>query len=723
MRLQLIDTTYLRKVIVNPIRLLACMAAVCALATLPARAQVTLTEVSSTEWVASNGIVTFDFNPTTGGLSNLSTIINGTTTNWLEPGMSPFGHAVAFYPLNGYSNRTAQGATTSNYHLNGYLDIWSTKADIPGSDPLEIENHWVLEANDPGVHFYQILRHFAGDGATAFGNAAVNFFCSDNAITQSDGTTLLYQDNTSAAGPGVVEQTFPTTSATASLLASDPGRQVQAETVDYTNTGGLGTYVSLPGLAREFITKYNYSTYQQNHLAHGYVGATNAFWWVVPSPQTMIGGPTKQYLTGIEEEYESAHLGGENVNFAAGQVVNRFFGPFYLHFNAFDTVNTTAADLYNDAVNTIANDLNFYDYEGVMLSNGYKARSSRGTVNITLSGNHWSSTSSNNIVVLSDNNTNMQISAQGYQYWGYANSSGQVTIPDVMPGTYRVSAYILGQFGLYHKDDVVVGAGTTDVTGTFDTRDFRSQAPVWTIGYPDRTAHEFMHGHLSNGQDDRDYLGRYNYWDDVAAGSGAFIYTVGTTQPSQMPFTQYNEYYPNLYAGVYGGSTSGTNGYDYITPQYVKTGAANEGKTPADLSPPAWQFRFTTTAAQMAQGGYVLLSINLAAEHSASVQVQLDGKHSAPLKWYPLESSDPDERQGVSGLNNYAVFQFNTADLLPAGQTNTFTIFASNAIMYDALKLEIGTKQANPSITGWPEYDWLYYNSSDAPTQQSASAP
>jgi hypothetical protein len=43
--------------------------------------------------------------------------------------------------------------------------------------------------------------------------------------------------------------------------------------------------------------------------------------------------------------------------------------------------------------------------------------------------------------------------------------------------------------------------------------------------------------------------------------------------------------------------------------------------------------------------------------------------------------------------------------------------------MYDALKLEIGTKQANPSITGWPEYDWLYYNSSDAPTQQSASAP
>jgi hypothetical protein len=702
--------------------LLLCLTAVCALAVTQARAQVTLTEVSSTQWTASNGILTFDFNPTNGGLSNLSVTINGTTTNWLEPGESPFGHAVAFYPLNGYSNVTQSGPTTSAYHLNGYLDIWSTKADLPGKDPLEIENHWVIRANDPGIHFYQILRHFSGDGATAFGNAAVNFFCSGNAITQSDGTTLLYQNNTSAAGPGVVEETFPTTAYTANLTATDPGRQVEAETVDYT-ASTLGTYLTAPGLAREFITKYDYSTYQQNHLAHGYIGGSNAFWWVVPSPQTFIGGPTKQYLTGIEEEYESAHLGGENVNFAAGQVANRFFGPIYLHFNGFNSTLTTAADLYNDAVNTISSDLSFYDSEGVMTGDGYRARANRGTVDVTLAGNQWSGTSTNNVIVLSDNTTNFQLSAQGYQYWGYADSTGKVTIPDVMPGTYRVSAYVLGGWGLYHIDNIVVGTGTTNVTGTFDSRSFSSQAPVWTIGYPDRTAHEYSHGHRSGGFDSREYPGRWNYWSDVEPGNGAFIYTIGTTQSYDMPYVQWNHFYTNIYAGVYGGSTSGTNGYSYITPQYVITGAAAEGVSPQDYSPPSWQIQFTATSTQVAQGPYVLLSINLAANDTASLQVQLNGKHSAPLKWYPLEGSDPEQRSGVSGYNNYAIFQFNTADLLPAGQTNIITVFSSGATMYDALKLEIGAKDADPAGTGWPEYDWLYYNASDTPTQQSASAP
>jgi hypothetical protein len=246
---------------------------------------------------------------------------------------------------------------------------------------------------------------------------------------------------------------------------------------------------------------------------------------------------------------------------------------------------------------------------------------------------------------------------------------------------------------------------------------------VWTIGYPDRTAHEYSHGHRSGGFDSREYPGRWNYWSDVEPGNGAFIYTIGTTQSYDMPYVQWNHFYTNIYAGVYGGSTSGTNGYSYITPQYVITGAAAEGVSPQDYSPPSWQIQFTATSTQVAQGPYVLLSINLAANDTASLQVQLNGKHSAPLKWYPLEGSDPEQRSGVSGYNNYAIFQFNTADLLPAGQTNIITVFSSGATMYDALKLEIGAKDADPAGTGWPDYDWLYYNASDTPTQQSASAP
>ena len=703
--------------------LLAGLAATCAFASQSLHA-VTITEKSSTEWDVSTDTLSFALNPTNSNISNLYVTLNGVKTNWLDTslGDSPFGHAVGFYPLNGYSNATGTGPTTAGYHLNGYLDMWVTKADLPGTDPLEIENHFVVRDGDPGIHFYQILRHFSGDGATGFGNAAVNFFCSSNAITQANGTTLLYQKDTSPVGMGVVEETFPTTAYTQGLVASNPGRQVQAETVDYTKST-LGTYLSEAGLAREFITKYNYSTYQQYHIAHGYVGAQNAFWWVVPSPQTMIGGPTKQYLTGIEMEYESAHLGGQNVNFTAGQVANRLFGPFYLHFNAFNSTNTTADELYSDAANSVAGCLSFYDSEGILLSNGYRAQANRGSVQATLASSGWSTTTSNNIVVLSDNNTYMQESANGFQYWGYADSTGHVTLPGVMPGTYRLTSYILGQWGLYHIDNVAVGTTTKTVTGTFAPRNFSTQNPVWTIGTPDRTAHEYLHAHRSGGFDNRDYIGANNYWLDLAANSGKFVYTIGTTKSYEMPFTQFNHFYPNLYAGVYGGSTSGINGYDYITPSYVISGASAQGVTPANFSPPPWEVHFTTTAAQLAQGPYVLVSINLAANDTSSLQVRLNGKHKASLLWYPRLSSDPEQRSGVSGYNNYAVFQFNTADLNAAGTDNVLTLWASGSCMYDALKMEIGPNPADPSISGWPEYDWLYYNASDASTTQAAASP
>jgi hypothetical protein len=144
------------------------LAAVCALATPIAKAQVTLTEVSSTEWDASNGILSFKYDPTTGNVTSLSVTINGTTTPWLDTtNESPFGHSVGFYPLYSYNNGSSYGAFTSSYHLNGYLDIWNTKADIPGTDPLEIENHYVIRANDAGIHYYQVLRHFSGDGAAS----------------------------------------------------------------------------------------------------------------------------------------------------------------------------------------------------------------------------------------------------------------------------------------------------------------------------------------------------------------------------------------------------------------------------------------------------------------------------------------------------------------------------------------------------------------------------
>jgi hypothetical protein len=710
----------------QPLPLRAALA-VLSLAAVPLAHAVSLTQVSSTEWAATNGIVSYSINPTNGTIFKLSTTIAGHTTNWMDANYPcPFGHAIMLYNISGgYTNHTANGPITPNYHLAGsYLDVWLTKAHIVGTDPLEIENHWVIRDNDPGIHFYQILRHVSTDGATSFGAATTNFFPSGNALSRSDGSTVVYQKDTGPNNLMVVTETFPSPTYTSNLVASNPGRQVQAETVDYTATT-LGTHLTTPGLNREFITKYNYSTYEEFHVAHGSVGDLNAFWWVVPSHETMNGGPTKQMLTTVQVEYESAHLGGQNVNFASGETKNRLFGPFYLRFNAFDSTKTTADALYADAAGSVESCLSFYDGEGVLLGDGYRARANRGSVAATITNSGgWSSNTNDNVFILSDNATYFQESAQGFQYWGHASSSGSVTIPNVVPGTYRLTAFRRGQWGLYHLDNVVVGTTTKTVSGvTFQPRNFSTQAPIWTIGTPDRSAHEFMHGHDASGHDIREYQGRWNYWQDLVANSGKMVYTVGTTSVGSWPFTQYGTFYPSLYAGVYGGSTSGKNGYDYITPSYVISGAAAEGKTPATYNGPPWEIHFKTTAAQLAQGSYVLVSINIASCNHSSLQVRLNGKHGGALLWYPRLGSDPEVRSGVAGYNNYAVFQFNTADLNAAGTDNVLTLYASGAIMYDALKMEIGPNQANPSTSGWPEYDWVYYNTSGATTTQAAAAP
>ncbi|MDR3745766.1 MAG: choice-of-anchor D domain-containing protein [Acidobacteriaceae bacterium] len=690
-----------------------------------------LTKVSSTEWDIANGPLAFQFNPTNFSIANLKVTLNGVTTNFLDAtagspvGYSPFGHTIGLYNLYSETGATATGATTANYvQTANYIDVWTLKSNIVGTDPLAVENHWIIRLGDPGLHFYQVLRHTAADGVTSFGAATTNFFPSLNSIAQADGSTLYYAYNIGPNNPGVTNEGFPPYAFTQSILATGPGRQVQAETVDYTATI-LGTHLTSPGLDREFITKYNYSTYEQYHVAHGAVGAQNAFWWVVPSHETMIGGPTKQYLTTVQLEYESAHLGGTNVSWTAGEVNNRLFGPYYLHFNAFNAVNTTNDSLYAEAASTQPGCLSFYDTESTLINNGYTPSSGRGTLQATIASTGWSSSPTNNVVMLTDNNTYFQESSNGYQYWGYADANGNVTIPNVVPGTYRLSSYILGQWGLYHQDNVVIGSGTTTLTGlTFQPRNFSTYPPIWQIGIPDRSAHEFMNGHDANGRDVRDYLAIGNYWQLLAPNSGKVVYTVGTSDiNTSWPFIQYKNFNPNLYAGIYNSSDTTDDGYKYITPAYVTAAAAAAGTTTALYGGANWEIHFTTTAAQLAQGSYVLISINMAATDYGSLQVRLNGKHKNYLLWYPLLNSDPDVRSGVAGYNNYVVFQFNTTDLNAAGADNVVTLYNTGAYMYDALKMEIGPNSANPATTGWPEYDWMYYNASDNYTQQSASAP
>jgi hypothetical protein len=145
------------------------------------------------------------------------------------------------------------------------------------------------------------------------------------------------------------------------------------------------------GYRREFYTKYDYSSYEYLHQAEGVYGTSMAAWMVVPSQESLTGGPTKQDLifTGnllIMEAY-SNHLDNQ-ISFPVpkGTVMHRLYGPFYLHFNAFSGANPTAASLYQEAL-TAADQLKpAYDGEAELLTSGYVPSTGRGEVHASIEG-------------------------------------------------------------------------------------------------------------------------------------------------------------------------------------------------------------------------------------------------------------------------------------------------------------------------------------------------
>ncbi len=478
-----------------------------------------------------------------------------------------------------------------------------------------------------------------------------------------------------------------------------------------------------PGYRREFYTKYDYSSYEYLHQAEGVYGNSMAAWMVVPSQESLTGGPTKQDLifTGnllIMEAY-SNHLDNQmTFNVPQGAVMHRLYGPFYLHFNSFSATNPTAASLYQEALTASSQLQPSYDTEAVLLNSGYAPSTGRGEVHVSIKSakgldlnQAWA--------VLSDNQTNVQYSHAGRQYWVNINPGGIANFHGVAPGTYRLSVYALGQWGELRHDNVTVSANqTTNTSANLADENFGSLAPIWTIGTADRSSHEFLHGQIKNPldldlnsvQDDREYWGNWNYWADFAANNGAVVYyatpvgsTPATSDLTKWNYNQWHIFNPGLYAAPYNPSDQTTDGYKYLCPAYVGPSGAC-----ATAVVPDWQVHFTTSADQQAQGQYFVMSVGLAATESSLV-VSLNGN---PLTWhgFNLKNADAGVRSGLSGTYQWVVFQWNTSQLNPPGSDNviTFNVGRTQGVMYDALRGEITSTSADHTVTGWNDYEFLY---------------
>ncbi|SNT41418.1 Abnormal spindle-like microcephaly-assoc'd, ASPM-SPD-2-Hydin [Granulicella rosea] len=646
----------------------------------------------ATDWKISSGAINLDFNPTTGRIFSVHLVgysdelVDTTTTN----GGQPEGL---------YSGNVGGGAgpVTSGYTQNGnmYIDFWSSTASSSTNAFTETQ-HYIITANDTGFHGYYVVSHSPTDIAGSLGQQQYIFRVNLSQFTN------MYLVDSGLNNLGPVAVPLPAASVTGN---TDPGRQVQNAVVDLNG-------LSLPtGWTRQFATKYDFSSYEYLHKAHGLYGSKYGSWAVFPRQENMIGGPSKQDLIFTENivivESLSSHY-VLNIGWTPTQGVasSKLFGPAYFHFNAVSSTLSTPAAMYAEAQTYTPVFDYLYDNDPTLIANGHVASNARGTVAPTIAGG-GSATTNAAWTVLGDNATNYQQTTYGRQYWVNNNASGTAPLTGVVPGTYRLSHYVLGQWGELRLDNVNVTANQTTSLPSlnFVPENFGTYTPIWTIGTPDRSAHEFLHGHDSAGNDLRNYYGAYNFWSDFAANKGAQIYyatavgsTPATNDLSQLNYVQWGAFNPGLYAGVYNAADDTTDGYTYIVPSYVGN--------PATTNTPGTTIHFTTTAGQQAQGQYVVLSVGIASAE-ASLIATLNGHQ---LIWHYTNASDAMVRSGLAGFYQWTALQWDTANLNAPGADNVLTLSVSQAdgVMLDALRMEITPTSADPAVTGWHDYTWAY---------------
>jgi hypothetical protein len=600
------------------------------------------------------------------------------------------------------------GTTSATYTNNGtYLD-WSITTASNSTNAYTYTEHFILTPNDPGFHVYFVANHATTNIAGAIGQ--IQWVYRENL----NDFTSTYSVNPDLSNPGPVVVPLPPAS---EMFSTDPGRDVQDATAD------LHGFTLPSGYTREFYVKYDYSSYNYLHLAHGVFGSGIGVWGYFPSNESLVGGPTKQNLifTGnllILEAYSDHYDLPLTLNTPAGTASSRLFGPVYVHFNTFgqaynttgNTINTSA-DMYRDALQDGGSYGSFYDSEQQLLQSGYVPSTARGTVSVQVNGVAGSPHTA--WAVLSDPKTNHQLSSQGHQYWADISNSGSAVFSGVVPGTYRLSVYVLGQWGELRQDNIVVAANqnTTVPTVAFVPENFGTT--VFAIGTPDRSSHEFLHGHDAAGHDDREFWGTWNYWADFQANQGSVVYnaTAGpagaaTNDPTQWNYDHWGTFDPGLYGGVYSATDDTTDGYKYAIPTYVAglTGAA--GVNGVSTRVPAWKVHFATPA-NVANYQYAVLSVALACDYGSYV-LNLNGT-ARTWGYRSTVETDCAIRSGLSGYTQWIAFQFPVSALSAANLDNLLTISTSQTYgaMDDAIRLELTNNSAAPSTTGWNDYEYV----------------
>ncbi|HEX7157776.1 MAG TPA: choice-of-anchor D domain-containing protein, partial [Edaphobacter sp.] len=283
-------------------------------------AQLTIDTTNAADWKISNGTITIDWNSQGGNIFGMYLV--GHSDNLVDVTNTSGGIPKGLYMDNsGFGSATPTAAYTNN---GNYLD-WSITYPSNSKNAYTYSEHFVVFPNDPGIHVYFVANHATTDIAGSIGQ--VQWVFRDN-LAQFTNT---YTVDEGLNNPGVQIVPLPDSSL---MFSSAAGRYVQDATTD------LHGFTLPAGFTREFYTKYDYSSYEYLHKAHGLFGSTYGTWAVMQSPDTLVGGPTKQDLiyTGnllIVEAYSNHLDNGITLATPSGTASSRLFGPFYIRINTF----------------------------------------------------------------------------------------------------------------------------------------------------------------------------------------------------------------------------------------------------------------------------------------------------------------------------------------------------------------------------------------------------
>jgi rhamnogalacturonan endolyase len=571
-----------------------------------------------------NGLTSFSVSKTNGRMSGLTLgtqplMDESGARGYFSANVGDIGVSGSTYWEMGFAGTTASYTAGPNF-----VDI-ALHYPASASMPMDVTQHYALRDGETGFHVYADVHH-----TTAMANKRI-----EEMRFVMRGNPSLFTHHLVGDRHAIMPTPAETTALPDLQDATDqlpPGTAYEVET------------------GKDVYTKYDWSTYLDETPTWGFYGANYGAWVVQANHETLIGGPTKQELTVHQTNTTPVLLGmlvGQHYS-TPGSVetvdnYDRAFGPFYVHLNS----GTDAAALAADAATYADPNVHRAFYDSLNMP-GWVTTANRGAATGTLNFASGAPAAGATIV-LADNNADFQFSKQGYQYWTHANADGSFELPNVRPGTYRLSAYQEGTLGELRVDNVTIGAGAPSLLGMLSWQPPERGSDLWQIGTFDRKAGEFRHG------DNYEYRA-YGLWD------------------------QYASEFPNDVDFVIGQSDEAT---DWNFAHWERAVAGHS---------PQWNVLFEP--GDLPGNKIVTLTIAIAGQQGGNLRVRINGTtvlNSQSLQYSASVLSRSGMSSGYSSVevqfsSNLLVDGVNTLQLSHASPHASDT---KQGIVYDALRLEI----------------------------------